>query len=233
MKKKENIFWGILLLLIAAFILASGLGYFKETSAIKIVFAGISVGLSIKGILNINFYLIFFPLALIGIIFNNELNIDSLSPSILLLIALLFSIGLSLIFKKPNKYFHHINTKERIKDKIFIENDDSSINCSVTFGSTVKYVNTNDFKNMKIDCSFGSVKVFFDNATITSDSAVINLDIAFGGAELYIPKNWKIIQQCDSTFGGVTEKNTKCLESGPTVFLKGDVTFSGLTIIYV
>lgn len=229
--KNKNMFWGSLLILTAIFILLDSFGYFNNIGIIKIAFTALLIGLTIKGIVKINFSMILFPLAFICILYASELNITDLTPWPILIIALLLSIGLSLIFNKPHSMvkFHHFEKDERIIN----EADNSNIDCSVTFGSVVKYINTNDFRSATIDCSFGAAKVYFDNAVITEDSANIYLDVSFGGVELYVPQNWNIVQGVNCTCGGIEEKNNRKVENGPIVNLYGELSFSGVTIYYV
>lgn len=229
--KNKNIFWGLALILLAVFIILDAFGYFAHIGIIKIIFTAILATLSIKGIFKVNFPLAIFPIAFLGILYSNELNIANLTPWPILFIALLFSIGLSLIFHKPNYHYHHHNHSEY--NKVINEEDTSNVNCSVTFGSLVKYINTNDFTTANIECTFGSATVYFDNALIQGNSASINLEVSFSSLELYIPKNWNIVKATDCTFSGVEEKNNQNNEKGPTVNLYGDVTFSGLTIYYI
>lgn len=229
--KNKNLFWGVLLILTAIFIVFDALGYFNHIGIIKIVFTAILAGITVKGILNINFPLILFPISFICILYSSELGITSLTPWPILLTALLLSMGLSLIFNKPNyicKLGHHKNNT-----KIINESDSSAINCDVSFGSIVKYINTDDFKIANIDCSLGAAKIYFDNAIITGSSATINLDVSFGGVELYVPKNWNIIQKANVSFGGIDEKNKRGAGEGPTVNLYGEINFSGVTIYYI
>lgn len=229
--KNKNLFWGILLVLTAIFIVFDSLGYFNDIGIIKIIFTAILIGITIKGISHINFPLILFPLSFILILYSKELNISNLTPWPILFIALLLSIGLSLIFNKAN--CNPLFICGKVDDVIINEPDDSNINSFVSFGSTIKYINTDDFKSAYIKCSFGDSKVYFDNAIIKGDSATINLDVSFGGVEIYVPKNWNIIQQVNSSFAGIDEKKGRNYEPGPSVILRGNISFSGITIIYI
>ena len=74
---------------------------------------------------------------------------------------------------------------------------------------------------------------YFDKAHIQGDSAQIIVDVSFGSVELFVPKNWNIIKSADSSFGGIEEKNNNAVKDGPTVYLEGDISFSGVTIYYI
>lgn len=77
-----------------------------------------------------------------------------------------------------------------------------------SFGASTKYINSDEFE-------------------------FAQLDVSFAGVELYIPKTWNVINQIDVTFGGVDEKNKNQSAGVPTLTLMGDVSFSGVTIIYI
>ncbi|NLK96210.1 MAG: hypothetical protein GX275_13665 [Clostridiales bacterium] len=229
--KNKNLFWGLFLIIIAICMLLDSFGYFHNIGLFKIAFTCILIAITVKGIKHISFPMMLFPIAFIGILYSNELGINSLTPWPILIITLLLSTGLSLIFKK-SYYKHNYNIYEK-NEKVINEQDNSNINCTVSFGSITKYINTDDFQNIDIDCSFASAKVYFDKATIIGNSANINLKVSFSGVELYIPKNWKIIKKVSITLGSIEEKNNHSNEVGPSINLCGNTNFSDIEIIYV
>jgi predicted membrane protein len=112
--------------------------------------------------------------------------------------------------------------------------DENNVYIKASFGSTIKYVNARALTRAYVDCSFGSVKAFFDNATVADGGAVIEIDNSFGGMELYIPREWRLIDDINRTFGGVDIKNPEHERSGgPVVRLTGNVNFGGVEIILV
>ena len=227
--KKNNIFWGSLFILTAILIILDSFGYLYDIGTLSIVFTCLFSAIAIKGIFSKSITLVIFPLSFIVAIFREKIGIDA-SIFMILLVALLLTIGLKLIFSKkaPNSVKKSLNF-EKIKETL----DENCINYSVSFGSAIKYVNTNDFRNVDIDCSFGSAKVYFDNAVITENSAKINIDVSFGSVELFIPKNWHIVNNIENTLSSIIEKTQNSSENGPTVYLYGDATFSSINIYYI
>lgn len=227
--KKNNIFWGSLFILTAILIILDSFGYLYDIGTLSIVFTCLFAAIAIKGIFSKSITLVIFPLSFIVAIFRDEIGIDA-SIFMILFIALLLTIGFKLIFSKkinisPKKTINY----EKIKETI----DEDSINYSVSFGSSIKYVNTNDFKCVDIDCNFGSTKVYFDNAVITGNSAKIILDVSFGSVELFIPKNWHIVNNIENTLSSVIEKTQNSSENGPTVYLYGEANLSSIDIYYI
>ncbi len=229
--KSRNLFWGLFLILGAAFIIISQIGIFEDVSLLKLVFAILLSGVAISGLIHLEFTLVLFPIAIILILFDQELNITKLTPWPVLATALLGSIGLSLIFQRHHKPHHY---EEYLKDVIINDPDSGDISCFAHMGSTVKYINTKEFEKGIVDCSFGAATVYFDNAEIKDNSAVLQINCSFGGVELYLPKHWQIEQRIYAFIGGVDEKGRKDqVSNGPTLILTGRIKFAGITIYYV
>ena len=102
-----------------------------------------------------------------------------------------------------------------------------------SFGSSIKYINSEDFRGAGIHCSFGAMKVYFDHAEVPQGQAAVKLDVSFGGVELYIPRSWQVVNHLSAAFGGVDEKG-RCQPDGTvSLVLNGKVSFAGVTIIYI
>ena len=150
------------------------------------------------------------------------------------LVALLLSIGMSLIYtpkKKKKKSKHHeIDGNDFV---VFDEEDGNQFDFSSSFVGSIKYVNSDNFESANIDAKFAGMKVYFDNAVIRNGHATVNLNVSFAGVELYVPKNWRIDNQMSASFGGVEEKNRNNGADGPILTLRGNVSLGGVTILYV
>lgn len=232
--KMKDLFWGMLFIVAAVLIIVDRLGIFTDISVFEIVATVALAAIILKSLKKMNFWGILFPAALICIIYANEWNITELTPFPVLLTALLGSIGLSMIFKN-NKWWNHryYSKKEEHFDQVINQPDGNIVSCSASFGSSMKYINTQNFERANIKCSFGAMKVYFDNAVITSGRAVIDLDVSFSGVELYIPKDWNIINEVNTSLGGMEEKNRRTDSVSPTVTMTGNVSFGGVEIIYI
>ena len=250
--KKKDIFWGLLFVLAAIFIIVDRLGYFPQIGVFKIVVTIILITVMLKSIVRIRFSGILFPIAFLCIIYAEQWNITALTPGPVLVTALLASIGLSMIFKKDDfwrkhEHWHHNNCRHdgwnhngwhqdnsgEQFDKVINEPDGNVVNCSVSFGSSMKYINTDNFEKANIKCSFGAMKVYFDKAVVSSGHAEIYLDISFSGVELYIPKTWNVVYDVNTTLGGIDEKNRKTESTSPVVTIKGNISLGGVEIIYI
>jgi hypothetical protein len=229
----KKVFWGLFFLVAGVFIIINQLGY-TNINLFSLLCTIVIIPIFITSLIKFRFFGVLFSLAFLAIIYQKPLGIESIAPWPILLAALFGSIGLSIIFGKNHIYkkcYHwqsHHDCEETI-EKV----DEDEVDLQVSFGSSIKYINSDDFKRANLSSSFGSLKVYFDNAKIKKDNATIRLDISFSGVELYIPKEWKVINKVDATLGAVDFKNTNNIDTKKTVTLTGKVTLSGVEIFYV
>ncbi|TDP52994.1 LiaF transmembrane domain-containing protein [Aminicella lysinilytica] len=231
--KKNSIFWGIMLLLAAAFLIIGKLGYLGGISAWSIIFTIFLAVIMIKSIRPLNYWGILFPIAFLCIIYDGQLGIETLTPWTVLIVAFLGSCGLSLIF--PPKKWHKSSHDDEPFDFSEIDfDDDSNVRQNTRFGATVKYINSADLKTVDLVCHFGGVKVYFDKAQIQT-SAVVHLDVSFGGVEMYVPREWKVENHTSVSLGAVEEKGMGAVATADSPMLKlvGTVSLSGVEIIYI
>jgi len=231
--KRKDVFWGLLFILAAVLIIINQFGFFAGISMFELVATVILGGIVIKSVMKVNFWGILFPLAVICIIYSEELNIADFTPWPALLTALLCSIGLSLLFNRPSSWIYHSHWDNKFSSNVINEQDDNIINCSASFGESMKYVNSNNFERANIKCSFGEVKVYFDNALIPSGKADIYLEVSFGEAVLYIPKSWNVVNDVHVFLGDMGEKNRNLGTDSPVVTIHGNISFGDANIIYV
>lgn len=230
--KLQKWFWGSFFLVAGAVILASGMGYLEGINLLTLALTILLIPIIIKSIRPLNFSGILIPLAVIGILYAEPLGITDLTPWPILLTSVFLSIGLSIIFYSSKRSWCHTHHGEHF-DTIINEGDSSVVEVIVNFGSSIKYVNADDFKKGTFRCSFGALKVYFDNATVSPEGAEILLDVSFAGVELYIPKEWHVVSDISANFGGVDEKNRSIGTDGPTVTLRGNISLAGIEIIYI
>lgn len=231
-RSKNRIFWGVVFILSAVFLVVSKLGYLENFSVISIVCSVFLGAIILKSIYPPRFAGILFPLAFLAIIYDKQLDIESLTPWTVLMVALLGSVGLTMLFhnKKWNRRYYCGDDKEFVVVDV---EDNSNVRHRTSFGSSAKYINSDDFKQADLECSFGAMKVYFDKAKVKGTKAVIRVNVSFSGVELYIPKEWAIDNQIRVSLGAVEEKNKNQPIGDVTVVLVGEVSFGAIEIIYV
>ena len=92
--KKKDIFWGLIFVFAAIFIIVDRLGYFPQIGIFKVVATIILISIMLKSLIHVRFSGILFPIALLCIIYADQWNITALTPGPVLVTALLASIGL-------------------------------------------------------------------------------------------------------------------------------------------
>lgn len=236
---KKNYFWGVFLILAGAYLVVSQMGYLPTVGVFTLIFTVVCLAVLVASIPHANFGGILFPLAFIGIMYDEQLGITAITPWTILLVALLMTIGLHLIFdrfRKKKSWKHHHRHGEN--SKFSPENPNESLDgeyvyLHTSFGSVIRYVTSQDLQTVDIQVSFGAASVYFDNARVPSGNAVVNIESSFAGVELYVPHTWQVINHVNSSFGAVDEKNKHTGELEATLTLEGSNSFGGITIYYV
>ena len=97
----------------------------------------------------------------------------------------------------------------------------------------VDYINSDKFEQADLGCSFGSMKVYFDNAKLNNGRGIVRIDASFSGVELYIPKTWIVENRVNTSFAGVDEKNRNMGNSDNILTIVGNASFAGVEIVYI
>lgn len=233
--KASNIFWGVFFILAAIAIILNQFGLLAGISLINLIITILLIPIIITSIKHINFSGILIPLAIIGIIYSKNLGIEALTPWPLLGSAIFLSIGLSLLIKpKPYNFENKNHKMKSFDDEEFVEGSEKGeVSLYTRFSESIKYINSKNLKKVNIDCSFGGMKVYFDNSKIEDNEAIVYIDASFAGVELYVPKDWNIINNVSCIFGGIDEKNKKENLGEKNLILRGKVSFAGVEIRYI
>ena len=234
MKNIDKWFWGLFFILGGAAVIINQLGYLGGVNLYTMVVTIFLVAIFIKSVFTLAWWGMLFPVAITCILYSEQLGIEKLTPWPVLIAALLGSIGLSIIFHKKSSITCFGSSSGEHFDTIINEKDENNFTFNVSFGSSIKYVNSEALERADISCNFGAAKVYFDNAKLSKKGAIININTSFAGVELYIPKEWNVINDMRTSLGGVEEKNRRTSEKeGPVVTLTGGISLSGIEIYYI
>ena len=235
-KNSGKILWGLFFILAAVYAVVSKLFIMPQVSVFSILLTVFFIWLFLHGIRHVNFWEILFSIAFVCIIYDEQLGITALTPWTVLGAALLGSIGLSMIFKKGGRHKPSISFEydSGNGDDEEAENyDGEDIRIDNTFGTAIKYVNSDNFCRAKVENSFGSLTVYFDNAIIQSGEATIKVENSFGETNLYIPKEWKTENAIGQSFGAVNVHGACEGSSSHVLRLKGETSFGETNIYYI
>lgn len=251
---RRNIVWGIIFIVAAILIVFSALGILGNPNPIKLIITLLLLPVIISNAAHLLYPGIFFPLAVIAIMYDDQLGIQALTPWPILFVALFLSIGLSFLFphkfmpirpKHWHRHWHkHLPWKESKKsdsnetdvNESVDETDDrtdGTINLSAKFNGSVKYINLTNLKEVNIDGAFSGIEVYFNEADISGEQAVVNVRLIFSGLDLYFPKNWDVIDNLNCIFGGVERKGSVSEKAEKKLILNGSGSYSGVSIHYI
>ena len=245
--KRKNIFWGVSLIAIAIFIVVYQMGMISSEISIWSIVLGILFGIAlIDGILSLSFGGICFPLAFLWALFGETIGLPHISIWILILAALLLTIGFDTIFprkkKKEEHWRKHMESMHQTFDSVdareihedSTQNDGGShVTCYNKFGATTKYVTTTNLVSATLENHFGEMIVYFDSAKIVGDYADVYVKASFGSVQLFIPREWRVENNINVTMGNVEEKNQSKSAGTPVLRLNGDVSLGDLEITYI
>ncbi len=233
--------WGLFFIGAAAIVLLNQFNLFENISVFSLLITVFLIPVIVESAAKLQFYGVFFPLALLAIVYEEPLGIERITPWPVLLAALFLSIGFSILFR------HRLS--ERVRNKLngwqkeipdgfgskrvqaSAENFES---CSVSFGAVTKYLQSANLEGATLHCSFGNLKVFFDRAVPSPNGVQVNVSCSFGETVLYVPKEWQVLNKA-SAFLGDVKISYRTVEPGfgPMLVLTGDVNFGEIKVIFV
>lgn len=241
MKRIKSLFWGILLIAGAVFLIAGGMGYFENFGFWTLFSMIVLGGVVLDGLTHRNIGKVMFGVAVFCIVNRKWLGLEELSVWTIIFAAMLISVGLKMLFpaffKKKNHIFHDKRLPDGLNEyeNMNVENHagGEKIYYGVNFGDGVKYIDSSGLKRLKTECSFGCMKVYFENTGLKEGEARAEVDCSFGTTMYYIPADWNVIVDIDCSFGGCQEFGNCNPYGDNTLHIIGDVSFGSLEIHYI
>ena len=253
-KGNKNWLWGILMLLIAALVVASQLGWLLEFSFWSLVAAVLAVVFLVCSITQRSLSTLPFVIAMVYIVLRNQEIVPHVATWAILLVAVLVSAGIGLLFPQkvpPGKFvvgaFFGGNdwdeedwneedaSGRRERARMEMGGIDNNPSISVNFGSLSRYLHADKLETLSLACNFGGIEVFFNQAELSEKGAAVHLACNFGGIDLFVPRHWRVSEEISCVFGGV-DKNSRLAspaEDAPELKITGSVMFGGVDIHYI
>ncbi|WP_294375109.1 LiaF transmembrane domain-containing protein [uncultured Clostridium sp.] len=232
--KHNRIFMGLIFIFAAIVLLLEKLGFLGHINVWPLILTIFLVIIIVKNIHPLNFSGILFPIAFLCIIYDKQLGIENLTPWTVLLSAALGSIGLSIIFPdKSHRIFASNNYSKDYEFDVIDKEDEDNIVQKTLFSGITKYINSNDFKQADLECTCGGMEIYFDRANIKNGKAIVKIKSTCSGIELFVPKEWDIENHLVTTLSGVETKNKNIPDGSATLVLIGEITLTGVTIIFI
>lgn len=232
--KNRNWFWGLLFIASSAFVIASQIDSFGRIGVLSAIATVLLAALIIHSIISGNFIGVFVPAAFLYMIYQKPLGLYEISPWILILAAVLASIGFGILFRRrpKNSFSHHGQISCRRTGETI---DDNNPYAKVSFGSSSKYLHADCLKSGQFIVSFGELEVYFDKVSLSPEGAEVFLDCSFGELRLYVPRHWRIIDNLHvslANFSNDTHFNNPA-EDAPQLTLSGNVQFGDINVQYI
>ena len=229
MRKKSLI--GLLFIIFAISIAFGELNFFPS-GTIFLTLGTIILGYFIvRGLTDFDVFGTILPIALLFIIYNKHFHFTTISSAKVIWIAILLSIGISMLFPKKLKY-----SFQRKKDRFrgYTKKTEAQDYSNVTFGENVRYININELDHFRSTTTFGSTNIYFEKLDTYSIKDVhINITATFGDVKIFIPKEWSVENQISSIFGEVNTPFSSPNTDDVKVILTGNITFGEVSIIYI
>jgi hypothetical protein len=222
------------MLLAAAFIMVNQFNGFEGLTVGSIIAGVLAAAFLVQCIAQASFAILPIPLAVLYIAFQSHFDLPYMQPWMLILAAVFTVIGLSVLMPN-NKYIGIINLDSNSNDtsKNTEACDDNNPIINANFTGISRYIHANALETVRINCHFGGLELFLDQATLSPNGAEIYCNCKFGGIVIVAPKNWRIVDKLNCTLGGVENKNRHSMaDDAPVLTILGDITVGGVEIKY-
>ena len=247
--KWGRIVWGVGFIAAAIFLVVDQLNLLPVAIGFWSIFWTVIFTASlITSLFNKNLYGSIFSIAFLLIVYVKPLHIEVLSPWTILLVALLASIGLSLVFRKSFKPTviingervnanwsdlkndHSFKADNVLNDTSFGVNSDNVV-ISEKMSDASRYVHSQNLKTITINSTMGDIDVYLDDARAAGDEVIVNINSSMSDIALYIPKDWQVVNNLQGGFGDVEIYYSKA--DGPKLILQGKQNMGDLGVHHI
>ena len=211
MRRKSLI--GLLFIIFAISIAFGELNFFPS-GTIFLTLGTIILGYFIvRGLTDFDVFGTMLPAALLFIIYNKHFHFVAISTGKVIWIAILLSIGISMLYTKKTETQDYSN---------------------VTFGENVRYININELDYFRSTTTFGSTNIYFEKLDTYSIKDVhISITATFGDVKIFVPKEWSVENRISSILGEVNTPFSTPNTNDVKIILTGNATFAEVSIIYI
>lgn len=248
---KKRTMWGLFLIGMSFYLIIDMMGIVPNMPSLFTMGATIFLGaISFMSLFKLDFYGIIMPLSFIAVLFAKDLNIQD-SRWLIVFAAYLLSTGLNIIFKTQKRkmrkqkrvnlnrgdgYEFHFVNDEQDRDQDFSSQRtgaDENIKVETTFTGRTRYVRSDNFTYANLECTFGSIDIYFNESQFNPEGSEINVECSFGSVHLYLPRTVTVENNLDVSFGSGADEFSNFVAGAPIVRITGDVSFGSLEITYI
>lgn len=222
------IFAATLLILDALGVVAPLVSIVGEITMFEIICGLLLIALIIERLVRGRLASIFFLLAFLFMLFEENIayichlaSENIINNGLVLVIALLLTVGVSILFPSPNR-------RRKRKGTSGVSYSHSE-NC---LGSAIVYVNCNDFSPSYVENDLGSCAVYFENIESFKGGETLHVENNLGAMSIHVPSDWIVKSDIDTNLGGTSISNGGN-ECGPILYIKGENSLGALSIEYI
>jgi len=228
-----KLFWGFLFILAAVLLILDACGVINplvgamgEISIFAIIFGILLLVFIITRIAKGRFSSIFFPLAIIFVLFEKNIaklaglpKENIINNGLVFFIAILLTIGFSILFSPKKRRNHHGNSFG-----VTAHGAENSL------GSSIVYIDCTDFTPSRVENNMGSCVVKFENIDSYKGDETLYIENNLGSMCIYIPSDWIIKSSIETNLAGTNiAKNDS--QTGPVIYINGENNLGSLSII--
>jgi predicted membrane protein len=147
-------------------------------------------------------------------------------------------IGLGVLFKRNSwrkKKEFYAKLKYKIDSEQIKETKEDTMEATAVFGGESKKVSSYDFKGGKCTAIFGGLELDLTNCYLSSERGVIDVNVVFGGMTLRVPKEWNVRSEIVPVMGGVEDKiyymKDTYVDPAAELVLRGSVVMGAVEIL--
>lgn len=230
---KSKIFFGVGFTLVGMSIIMQAMGISLRFSWFGILLLIFLPAMAITSLINKEWGGVFFPIALLLVIFGETLGFGVINLWQAFFAALFLSIGFAILFpKKRNKFHYHKHYYSNQSERIDVDSDDE-IYWSAKLSENTRFIRSKNFTKGEFQCSMGSLNIYLDQAQINPNGATIDLQCNLGNIILILPRNCRVENNISSSLGEVGVDYPSYIDvSGPLIVITGNVSLGNVTISF-
>jgi hypothetical protein len=233
----SNLFWGIILLLAAAFVLTNKFICFTDIGIGSIIITIVALAFIVQCLSRLHIAPLVIPIAVLYYIYRGPLGLPVIQTWKLIAAAALAFIGLNILLPKRRSYNHcnkFCGSGDQQKNIPTEGNNDNNPYVGVNFGAVSRSLNADSLETMRLSCNFGAMEIYLNQAQLSPNGAVADINCSFGGIQLFIPRHWHVIDNLHCTLAGVDIKSFATpAENAPRLTLNGSVSLGGVEVKYI
>jgi len=235
----SNFFWGVVLLLAAAFVLTNKFIGFADIGIGSIVISILALAFIVQCLARFHIAPIVIPIAVLYFIYRDRLDLPEIQTWKLITATVLAFIGLNILLPKRhsyNKYNNSCGSGEQQQQRSIPAdgNKDNNPYVGVNFGAVSRSLNADSLETLRLSCNFGAMEIYLNQVELSPNGAEADINCSFGGIQLFVPKHWQVIDKLHCALAGVNVKSfTAPSDNAPRLTLNGSVSLGGVEVKYI